>query len=180
MKTFLTSDHHFGHNNMAKFGTRPWGPGEADAMTEFLVEKWNSIVGPNDKVYHLGDFAIPKRAVKTAGRLNGRKVLVRGNHDIYSLSEYTPYFYDVRGSHKLDVFVLSHIPIHPGSIARWSGGNIHGHLHEHRVKDLAGQIDPRYLCVSVEHTDYAPIDFEEVRQIMKEQQENYNGTQPSV
>jgi calcineurin-like phosphoesterase family protein len=43
------------------------------------------------------------------------------------------------------------------------GCNVHGHLHSNRVLDSEGNIDPRYFCVSVEHTDFKPIPLEEVK-----------------
>jgi calcineurin-like phosphoesterase family protein len=56
--------------------------------------------------------------------------------------------------------ILSHIPIHPESLGRF-GVNIHGHLHTNRVM-IDDEIDPRYHCVCVEQTDFAPILFEDV------------------
>jgi len=163
--TFLVSDTHFGHLGVTQFlradGTklRPWTTPEE--MDEALVENWNKTVKPTDKVYHLGDVVINRKALITLGRLNGEKVLIKGNHDLFRLDEYTKYFKDIRGSHKLGEFILSHIPIHPDSLARWTTGNIHGHLHDGRVM-LNGEIDKRYICVSVEHINYTPIPFEEI------------------
>jgi calcineurin-like phosphoesterase family protein len=90
------------------------------------------------------------------GRLNGRKALVRGNHDIFELKLYAKYFDQIYGVKVFDDMILSHIPLHPESIARW-GFNVHGHLHANSMND------PRYLCVSVEQTDYRPITLEQVR-----------------
>lgn len=174
---FLISDTHFGHGGVCKFlcddgsKMRPWN--DVNVMDEEMVELWNQTVRKNDKVYHLGDVVIPKKSLKILGLLNGRKILIRGNHDIYKLKDYSEYFDDIRGSHKLDNFILSHIPIHVDSIARWAVGNIHGHLHYRRVmmqKDGATVIDPRYFCVSVEHTEYKPISFETVQKLIEEQQ----------
>lgn len=182
--TFLVADTHFGHKGVTEFlrddGTklRPWD--NVEAMDEALVENWNKVVRAKDKVYHLGDAVINRKALKTLGRLNGEKVLVKGNHDIFRLEEYIPYFKDIRGSHKLDNFILTHIPIHHDSLARWCGGNLHGHLHSDNVKMwetyLAGGIgtnereamDTRYFCCSVEQINFTPIAFEEVKKIMKE------------
>ncbi len=164
-ETFLISDTHFGHVNVCKFlrsdGTklRPWD--DVDEMDEVLCNNWNKVVHPNDKVYHLGDVCINRKSIKTLARLNGTKILVRGNHDIFNYEEYAPYFKDIRGTHKLDNFILSHIPIHPDSVARWAKGNIHGHLHDGRVMDR-NTIDPRYVCVSVENINYTPISFDEI------------------
>jgi calcineurin-like phosphoesterase family protein len=177
---FLISDTHFGHKGVTQFlnndgsKLRPWG--NVEEMDEALVANWNKVVGPKDKVYHLGDVVINRKALQICGRLNGEKVLIRGNHDIFRLEEYTPYFKDVRGSHKLDNYILTHIPIHPKSLARWCGGNIHGHLHSSRVeyidwhREYGDTYDPRYLCVSVEQINYTPISFEEARKKFKEQQ----------
>jgi len=75
----------------------------------------------------------------------------------------------VRGYHVMNGMILSHVPIHEESLGRF-GVNIHGHLHWQRVMRHWGQrhngsakiIDVRYHCVCVEHTDYAPILFEDV------------------
>ena len=169
-KTFLTADTHFGHAGVCRFsrddGTplRPWD--DPSEMDEALIERWNSVVGPGDKVYHLGDVAIPKRGLKCLERLNGTKVLIRGNHDIFKITDYLPYFKDVRGCHYMDGIVLTHIPVHPDNLARWKG-NIHGHLHYRRILLPDGSIDQRYQCVCVEHTNYTPIDFEVLRNYYK-------------
>lgn len=163
---FLTSDTHFSHQGIIKFDgcngskLRPWDT--IEAMNEALVENWNQVVKPEDKVYHLGDVVINRGALPILARLNGRKILVKGNHDVFRAEEYLQYFSDIRAGHKLGNYILSHIPIHPASLTRWCDGNIHGHLHDGRVMLENGEIDKRYICVSVEHTDYTPIPLEEV------------------
>ena len=162
---FLVSDTHFGHTGVCRFTRadgvtklRPWD--DAEEMDDEMVRRWNDRVRPNDKVYHLGDVVINRRALKTMGRLNGDKVLIRGNHDIFPDVEYREYFRELRAYHVMNGMILSHIPIHEESLGRF-GVNIHGHLHANRVmKD--GSVDPRYHCVCVEHTDYTPILFEDV------------------
>jgi len=162
---FLTADTHFGHAGMCQFlnadgsKVRPWD--NVEEMDEALVEQWNKTVRPKDKVYHLGDVVINRKALSTLDRLNGDLVLIKGNHDIFKLSDYTKYFRDIRAYHILDRICLSHIPQHPDSIARFRG-NVHGHLHAGQVM-LDGQIDTRYKCVCVEQTNYAPIAWEQVR-----------------
>ncbi len=172
-EVFLTSDTHWGHVGVCKFvmadGTkcRPWD--DPEKMNEDMIDMWNKTVGPKDKVYHLGDVVINRRFLSLLSRLNGDQVLIKGNHDIFRLEEYLPFYRDIRGYHMLDKYMLTHMPIHEESLGRYAG-NIHGHLHNNRVmKD--GKIDPRYLCVSVEHTDYKPINFEEVKKRFREQQE---------
>jgi calcineurin-like phosphoesterase family protein len=144
-----------------------------DEMDEFMVKAWNDRVRPNDKVYHLGDVVINRKALKTLARLNGDKVLIRGNHDIFRDDEYREYFRELRAYHVMNGMILSHIPVHEASLGRF-GVNIHGHLHASRVRKARGidaktgavlyskEIDPRYHCVCVELTDFAPILFEDV------------------
>jgi calcineurin-like phosphoesterase family protein len=144
-----------------------------EEMDEFMVEAWNKKVRPNDKVYHLGDVVINRRALSIMRRLNGDKVLIRGNHDIFKDTDYREYFRELRAYHVMNGMILSHIPVHAESLGRF-GVNIHGHLHANRVMRPRGvdaatgeilysnEIDPRYHCVCVETTDYAPILFEDV------------------
>jgi calcineurin-like phosphoesterase family protein len=174
---FLVSDTHFGHAGVCRFmrddgvtKLRPWD--NPEEMDEAMVKLWNETVRPNDKVYHLGDVVINRKALHIMHRLNGDKVLIKGNHDIFRLDEYTPFFRDIRGYHVLNGLILSHIPVHEESLARF-GCNIHGHLHSNRVmKEMLHNkgvqvIDPRYFCVCVEQTDFKPIAFEEVMKRIK-------------
>jgi calcineurin-like phosphoesterase family protein len=175
---FLVSDTHFGHTGVCRFTRndgvtklRPWD--DADEMDEAMIRNWNDRVRPNDKVYHLGDVVINRKALKTMARLNGDKVLIRGNHDIFRDDEYREYFRELRAYHVMNGCILSHIPVHTESLGRF-GVNIHGHLHANRVKKIRGvdvrtgellysdEIDPRYHCVCVEQTDFAPILLEDV------------------
>lgn len=183
---FIISDTHFGHLGVTQFmnndGTkmRPWD--DVYEMDEALVKNWNSVVKPKDKVYHLGDVVINRKALPILSRLNGEKVLVKGNHDIFRIEEYLEYFKDVRGSHIIDKYVMTHIPIHTASIERWKG-NIHGHLHSNVISIVKQVIvnngergshvsyeaipDPKYFCASVEQINYTPIAFEDIKKIME-------------
>jgi len=183
--TFLVSDTHFGHAGVCRFTEadgvtkiRPWtDPAEMD---EEMIRRWNDRVRPNDKVYHLGDVVINRRALPTLARLNGDKVLIRGNHDIFRDEEYREYFRELRAYHVLDGCILSHIPLHPDSLGRF-GTNIHGHTHTNRVKKMRGfdvktgtalystENDVRYHCVCVEQTDFAPILLEDVFKRIREE-----------
>jgi calcineurin-like phosphoesterase family protein len=172
---FLVSDTHFGHKGVCHFTRndgvtklRPWDTPEE--MDEAMVKAWNERVRPTDKVYHLGDVVINRKALGIMRRLNGDKVLIRGNHDIFRDDEYREHFRELRAYHVMNGMILSHIPIHEESLGRF-GVNIHGHLHANRVMKAgpaSGEfvnkvIDPRYHCVCVEHTDFAPILFEDVQ-----------------
>jgi len=163
-RTWVISDTHFGHKGVTQFlrkdgsKLRPWD--HPDEMDEALVANWNSVVEPRDRVYHLGDVAINRRALPILNRLNGRKVLVKGNHDIFKLSDYVKYFDDIRayvvgkfGPDKM--YVMSHVPVHESQLYRFNI-NIHGHLHSDTLDD------PRYINVSVEQINYTPIELTEL------------------
>jgi calcineurin-like phosphoesterase family protein len=170
-KTWLVSDTHFGHDNCyTRFKDRKTGElirqwassaAEGDAI---MRDTWNARVKPNDKVYHLGDVAIPRRGLKMMEGLHGRKVLIRGNHDIFKMADYAEYFDDIRGTHKLADTILTHYPIHVDSMPPWCRGIIHGHTHSNLVYLPDDEtIDRRFENVCIEHTDCGPIEFEEVR-----------------
>ena len=173
---FLVSDTHFGHLGVCRFTRadgvtklRPWD--NADEMDEEMVKRWNERVRPNDKVYHLGDVVINRKALSIMHRLNGDKVLIRGNHDIFKDEDYRQHFRELRAYHVMNGMILSHIPIHEESLGRF-GVNIHGHTHSNRVmfKKMGGEIiDTRYHCVCVEQTDFRPILFEDVIERIKEE-----------
>jgi calcineurin-like phosphoesterase family protein len=169
---FLVSDTHFGHKGVCHFtrndGVTKLRPFDTpEEMDEFMVEAWNAKVRPNDKVYHLGDVVINRKALGIMRRLNGDKVLIRGNHDIFRDDDYREHFRELRAYHVMNGMILSHIPIHTESLGRF-GVNIHGHTHANRVMlsgfngKITDIVDVRYHCVCVEQTDFAPILFEDV------------------
>ena len=130
---------------------------------ETIIKNHNDLVDPKDRVYMLGDIVINRRNMHILGRLNGRLVLVKGNHDIFKLKDYLPYFDDIRAyvvqkDKNGNKVILSHIPVHPESLGRF-GTNIHGHLHYRSVMQERNSLkeDKRYRCVSLEHTSYKPV-----------------------
>ncbi len=178
MSLFLISDTHFGHAKSCSFTdangnkTRPWD--SVEAMDEAMVERWNATVSKYDTVYHLGDVVIPRQSLAILGRLNGKKKLIRGNHDIFKLKEYTEYFYDVEGAFvNNDHYLFSHIPCHRDSVMRFRA-NIHGHLHTGRITLPDGTIDPLYYSVCVEQINFTPIAWETVRSEIESLQSDLN------
>jgi len=163
---WIVSDTHFGHANMYKFVDKNGKPARRwdnyEEADEYMVERWNDVVGKFDRVYHLGDVVINRRFLPILNRLNGRKILIKGNHDIFKLKDYSQYFDDIRATQKLDVFIMSHIPIHPDSIPHWCSGNIHGHMHGNILPDK------RYFNASVEQIKYTPITLSEIKRVMRE------------
>lgn len=92
--TWVISDTHFGHDNVLKFE-----PCRVEAMkvngfrdqNEWLIHNWNSTVGENDLVLHLGDFIFKNKNEEVLYRLNGRIVMIIGNHDFRYLERFKKY-----------------------------------------------------------------------------------------
>ena len=166
---FIISDTHFGQLSICEFlnvdgeRMRPWM--SAAEMDEALVDNWNAVVRPQDKVYHVGDVAMKRDNIKTVGRCNGHKRLVRGNHDIFPMKYYLPFFEDIYGTRVFEDMILSHFPLREESIkTKWTC--IHGHCHSN-IRPL--HFGPKYLNVSIELTEWRPLAIEEVRQRIREQ-----------
>ena len=80
-KIWFSSDSHYYHTNILKYcPNRTYST--VEEMNEDLVNRWNSVVSPDDTVYFLGDFSLAFRPVELfTKRLNGHKHLIAGNHD---------------------------------------------------------------------------------------------------
>ena len=170
---FFTSDPHFAHANMCKFidydGNRVRPFDDWQECDELMIQNWNEMIRPEDKVYILGDLCFDRVAGdKIMPRLNGKKCLVKGNHDKFKLSWYAKWFYDIRGGEHLENFFYTHVPIHPDSKARFKM-NIHGHLHrglvyKHNKDGMITKIpDPWYRNVCMDANDYKPVPFEVIQ-----------------
>lgn len=172
---FFISDTHFGHANMLNFfnydGTRTRPFNSIEEVDELMIQNWNEMVKKEDKIYHLGDVAFGQSFDKVMPRLNGIKVLIKGNHDRLQIGKYAKYFKDVRGTCHIDGnYLLSHFPIHPDSKGRFVRG-LHGHIHAQTVMKLLWyptgngiEPDPWYRNCCVEVNNYSPIPFELIKE----------------
>jgi len=156
---YVISDSHYGHANLINKMKGPDGYpmrnfDSLETMNEHMVKAWNSVVTKRDVVYHLGDFCMGEKSLEFAGRLNGMKYLVMGNHDIHGAAKYLKYFNKLFGAAELHGYLLTHIPAHPDSVFPRYDGNIHGHLHGRQVGT------PGYLGVSCESVNYIPRTLE--------------------
>lgn len=158
---FIISDTHFGHENAYKFvnydGSKMRPFENASEADEYMIEKWNSIIKPNDKIYHLGDVGFNKNKLDIIlPQLNGTKILIKGNHDKFKPKAYLQHFKDIRGCHNLENYLLTHIPVHPESKGKFKL-NIHGHVHANSLSDKW------YYNACVEVNNYTPIPFDEIK-----------------
>jgi calcineurin-like phosphoesterase family protein len=162
---FVISDTHFGHSNILNFKGYDDKPlrvfDNVEQMNECMIEKWNSVVTPQDKIYHLGDVIMRcDKPEKILGRLNGHKRLILGNHDLPKIKVYTPFFERFYSTRLLDKILLSHIPVHPLSLGK-AIANVHGHVHFGCPDFYFGK---QYYNVCVEVIDYTPIEWGDLKQ----------------
>ena len=160
MNIFFTSDTHFGHRNIITFDETAF-----DSIEEYdktLIERWNAVVGEEDIVYHLGDFAMggdKERLRSYVERLHGRKRLILGNHDHGSPAFYYDLGFERVYDHPVilrNFFILSHEPLFLTPSMPYF--NIFGHVHLHPAVRTHS---PNSMCVCSCRHGFAPVRVEE-------------------
>ncbi|OXM82827.1 phosphoesterase [Paenibacillus rigui] len=158
-KVYMISDHHFGHKHIIDFESRPFT--DAEEMTETMIERWNAVVGKEDRVIHLGDFSFlnMEKTRSIVSRLNGSKMLIMGNHDRgRSRAWWLEAGFQEVSEHGIiynGFFLLSHEPMYMNKHMPYV--NIHGHIHGQKYEGK------QYINVCVEHWDYTPISFDTIK-----------------
>ncbi len=155
MAIWVCADLHLQHKNIINYCRRQFN--SVEEHDKYVIERYNSVVGKDDLVYILGDLGFtPKDTLSSLVRqLNGRKILIVGNHDRLKDNDYInmgiiqvirhPIFYN-------NNIILSHIPTieclnSPYTI------NIHGHLHNSALTL------PNFFNVNVELHDFIPFNM---------------------
>jgi len=162
---YFTSDEHFGHKNVLTLCNRPFD--SLEEMEEAYIARWNERVKPEDTVYILGDFAFRAsldRCYQLLSTLNGKKHLIRGNHD----KRYDPQFFEsIHDLYELKVnnksVVLCHYPLE-----EWPGyfrGAYHLHGHQHNQPEynqLMRDKGLRRYDVGVDANKGTPVSLDEI------------------
>ena len=154
MKFFIISDTHFGHEQIIKYCGRPFK--STKEMDEAMIKNWNEVVSNNDTVIHLGDVGFGKKdyIASIIKRLNGKKILIMGNHDNWSEQAYRDMGFHTVSRFPIiwnNFFMLSHAPLELNETTPYF--NYYGHVHN----------DNKYIdnatsrCVSVERIGYRPL-----------------------
>jgi calcineurin-like phosphoesterase family protein len=161
MKTFVISDTHFGHRNIIRYCNRPFH--SVEEMNEILIHNWNSVVDPQDTVYHLGDFGLGDMTA-LRGRLQGQIHLIEGNHD--SPRTWNSFDFVSRRRHRLLLVgglrvLLIHMPIHDSAYASAAPAHcdydvcLYGHVHD-KQSGWISRGNRWYRNCGVEVLDYRP------------------------
>lgn len=137
-------------------------------MNESLIANWNSKVGPNDTIYHLGDIGFSRSLDRILRRLNGRKIWILGNHDnkLVNDPKITRFFEDIYDVHTVkwdgqEIF-LSHYAHRVWNKSHRGAWHLYGHSHG----SLADDPNSRSFDIGVDCHNYFPLSFQEVGKIM--------------
>lgn len=134
--TYFISDLHFGHRNCLAYDNREFE--SIEAHDEAIIHNWNSVVGPTDDVWILGDISWypAMRTVDLFKRLNGVKHLCVGNHDhkILRNTEVQKLFVEIVDYKELQLaddfgLVLCHYPIPCYNHHYYGWVHLYGHVH---------------------------------------------------
>ena len=153
--TWIISDTHFFHENIGRYCNRP------ENWQELIIKNWNDLITPDETVLHLGDFSFGQRSNfdLLADMLQGKVILIRGNHDRLGRVRYESRGVTIVNEPihvVLDVkvkIIFSHWPVVPlddGVI------NLHGHIHNSPPPPEGSILGPNHINMSVEVRDYRP------------------------
>lgn len=163
MRIFFSSDTHYFHENIIKYCERPFA--SVAVMNEFMINEWNSVVNDDDIAFHLGDLSLLRPVDSEPlsviiSRLNGKKILVKGNHDKDS-NEFLikSGFKRVCESLNLGKVFLFHYPLHGmnseklrDSTSREISHVVHGHIHTKDTPNLENHYN-----VSADRHAFKPV-----------------------
>lgn len=158
---WFTSDQHFGHRNIIQYCQRPWN--NVDEMNLAIVKNWNNLVSPKDTVYVVGDVFLcsSQRATEIISQLQGKKILIRGNHDRSIETMKSVGFAEVHSKLYLKLrdgrtALLSHKPLPWSQFRDEADLLIHGHHHH-------GDVTNGYrVNACVDLWDYRPFSEDEL------------------
>lgn len=171
MNVFFIGCLHFGHSFIARLR----GFQDEYQHDEYLIKQYNSVVGRKDLVYILGDITMENpEYYYQLDRLNGRKIVVLGNHDKpKDVPELLKYVESVAGMIKYKGCFLTHAPIHPSEVS-FCRFNIHAHIHDNylhdvyvpevygRESDTPHSTIDKYINVDAQLVDYKPKTLEQL------------------
>lgn len=187
---WFTSDTHFYHNVIIEYCKRPFKT--IEEHNQKLIDNWNAVVGPDDTVFHLGDFCLggaPKwREIRE--QLNGHIILIVGNHDdknrtqgIDALFDYVTYQMRINVDGR--TVYVNHFPFM--CFAHWNSEKyprehlafaLSGHVHlqknyEGSDKPILNHYLPTQYDVGVDFNNYTPVSWEEINNKINYQIDNH-------
>ncbi len=160
---YFIADTHFSEENIMRYENRPFK--SVIEMDKELICRWNNVVSKDDEVYILGDFGADGKESSILNQLNGKKYLVKGNHDIKSNQYYRDSGFEEIYDHPViikDFWILSHEPLYVNKNMPYA--NLFGHVHD---SPIIKTYSKQHYCVSVERINYMPISFDDIISIVQ-------------
>ena len=182
---FFTSDTHFGHSKIIDYCKRPFS--SIEEHDKILIQNWNNIVGQDDTVFHLGDFAYGNSQFidNIIKQLNGNIILIKGNHDLRNINPtlyniFSDVVYQARILIDKQTVYLNHFPFlcfDHGDINLYKNNysiQLFGHVHSGPLtssKDVSrlNILFPTQYDVGVDNNNYTPISWTDVKNKIKQQ-----------
>ena len=161
---YFTADTHFGHTNIIAYCKRPYET--VEEMDNDLIKRWNRVVQPKDTIFHLGDFCLVNDFFKYFNKLNGRKILIKGNHDEVAwkykerFHEYCDGYYELTVNGQL--IVLCHYAMKVWNKSHVGSWHLYGHSH-----GTISETDSLCFDVGVDVNNFTPISFNQVKERME-------------
>ena len=178
---YFTADTHFCHISVINYCNRPFST--VEDMNEKLIENWNSCVKKNDEIFILGDFLYRGSATDAnniLSRLNGRKYLIKGNHDkiIKDKAFNQNNFVWIKDYHVLKYqkmkIILFHYPIFEWDGYFENSVHLYGHVHNSgNSPEQKGRFDflgKNAINVGVDVNNYCPISIDRIINDYKQRQ----------
>jgi calcineurin-like phosphoesterase family protein len=167
-RLMITSDLHLGHDNAIKWRSQFTSPEEHNGV---IFDNLCSSVNKRDTLLLLGDVAFTREWHRKINSINcTKKILILGNHDTerVNIKDLVRYGYDeMHSMYSKRNMWFTHCPMHDLHL-RDKSLNVHGHLHEEVITELNSNFEPvlhhRYFNVCLEHTNYKPISFEDIKE----------------
>lgn len=158
MATYFTADWHLGET---RFDIMQRPCSSTQEHTEILLSNHNLVVRPEDEVIFVGDACYDSSFVEQISKFNGRKTLIRGNHDRKVSDEvFSKYFERIIDEGDGIEMEYDGIPLwvtHYPSRARKDRFNIVGHVH------AVWKIQLNCLNVGVDAHFFRPMPLERTR-----------------
>lgn len=180
-KTWVTSDMHFGHDK--EFIWRIRGFNSVEEMNNGIIERWNSMVRPEDEVYVLGDLIMGTiDNISFVNQLNGKLHIALGNHDtqkreeayqrLDNVVEVVPVGFKIK--YKKINFIMTHWPTmieNNQETIYQTGANLYGHTHQ---QTNFYEDKPCVYHVGMDSHDCYPVLLDDVVLEIKEKIKEYN------
>ncbi len=179
---YFTSDLHLGHKGIISMQNRPFA--SVEEMNRVIMTNYNAVVHKNDTVYILGDICHHMKveaANEIISKLNGKKILVSGNHD----KDYSSSLFDEVCDFKTAslngiYFAMMHYPMLSWPKKNSGSIHVHGHIHERKSYNIQNSEEGIFrFDVGVDANDFYPVSVKQIIEFfgeIKKRKQKENGS----